>query len=44
MWNANVFSHWGQIGVELESATANERHIHLQVPKVQFNISAVRAH
>ncbi len=38
VWNANVFSHWGHIGVELESASANELHIHFQVP-VQCNIT-----
>lgn len=27
MWNANVFSHRGQTGVELEPASANELHI-----------------
>ncbi len=41
VWNANVFSHWGHIGVELESASANELHIHFQVP-VQCNIRTVK--
>lgn len=27
MWNANVFSHWGQTGAETGPASANELHI-----------------